>query len=139
MGNRIEYKRFFVISESGKKYFNTDFSSCLNLIHGKNTSGKSTLIQAIQYTFGINSEKKKLEEVLSEQVIFRIDFELLKNDNHPEIISIIRSDEILIIKREDQPLIKFNGIGADNSQEHIKLKKYLADLCGFNLLIRIFW
>jgi AAA15 family ATPase/GTPase len=51
MKTTIEYKSFFAYSESQNKCFYTSFEPNLNLIYGKNTSGKSTLIQAINYIF----------------------------------------------------------------------------------------
>lgn len=128
----IEYKRFFAYSEYKKTYFNTEFSLGLNLIYGKNTSGKSTLIQAILYTFGINDEKLKLKEVLDEKVFFRLDF-TIKAESIIEDVTILRNDEILIIRRANKPIKKFIGIGGDNSKEHIELKEYIADLMGCNL------
>ena len=63
----IEYKRFLAYSEKINKGFFTTFSEGVNIIYGKNTSGKSTLLQAIHYTFGINDEQHKLEEILNEK------------------------------------------------------------------------
>lgn len=97
----------------------------------RNTSGKSTIIQAIHYTFGINDEKHKLTEILSEGVIFRLDFVLKSNET--ENVTIIRDNDFIYIKRENKPLEKFSGIGGNTSNEHIKLKHYLAELFGFNL------
>lgn len=128
----IEYNRFFAYSEEKNQFFNTEFLSGINLIYGKNTSGKSTLIQAILYTFGINDEKHKLKEVLEEKVAFRLDF-TIKEGSNIENITIVRNDEILIIKRPDKAIKKFIGVGADNSREHIELKEYIADLLGCNL------
>ncbi|MEY5049788.1 MAG: hypothetical protein RLZZ175_3147 [Bacteroidota bacterium] len=127
----IEYKRFFAYSEKQKKCFNTIFKPGINLIHGKNTSGKSTLIQAIHYTFGINDEKHKLAEVLDKNVIFRLDFTLKKEDI--ENISILRDGEFIYIRRENIPILKFSGISANNAIEHIHLKEYISELFGFNL------
>lgn len=129
----IEYKRFFAYSEDKNKYFNTEFRPGINLIYGKNTSGKSTVMQAIHYTFGINDEKYKLAEVLNEKVVFRLDFVLKKE--FTENISIIRDDEFIVIKRENQPIIKFTGISGNNSEEHKILKEYLGNLFGFNLYL----
>ena len=53
----LKYKSFFAYSESSNKYFYTSFSEGINLVYGRNTSGKSTLIQAILYTFGNNDLK----------------------------------------------------------------------------------
>lgn len=129
----IEYENFFAFSESSNKYFNTPFSKGMNIVHGKNTSGKSTLLQAMLYTFGINDEKLKLSELLNERVIFRLDFILKKETN--EKISILRDEDFLVIKRQDSPPIKFTGISGDSSVEHIKLKEYLGNMFGFDLYL----
>lgn len=129
----IEYTRFFAYSESINKCFYTKFESGVNIVYGKNTSGKSSLIQAINYTFGINDEKHKLSEIIEENVIFRLDFKLIKDLT--ENITIIRDNEFIYIKRENQPIKKFLGIGGDASVEHKQLKYYLANLVGFNLFL----
>ncbi|KUJ58301.1 hypothetical protein [Chryseobacterium aquaticum] len=131
MKSQITYKTFFIYCEQNKTSFFTDFSDGLNIIYGKNTSGKSTIIQAIHYTFGINDEKHKLNELLNEKVIFRLDFILKKGIE--ENVTIIRDDDFIFIKRENQPLEKFSGISGNSSKEHIKLKRYLSELFNFNL------
>ncbi len=131
MKSHIFYKNFFIYCEQYKTSFFTDFSDGINVIHGKNTSGKSTIIQAIHYTFGINDEKHKLTEILSEKVIFRLDFILKKGIQ--EYITIVRDADFIFIKRENHPLEKFSGIGGNSSREHIKLKHYLSELFNFNL------
>lgn len=68
MNISVKYNRFFAYSTKEKKYSYTEFSEGVNIVHGKNTSGKSTFIQAILYTFGINDEKRKLEELLEDDV-----------------------------------------------------------------------
>jgi hypothetical protein len=129
----IEYERFFAYSEQNNKYFETPFNKGINIVHGKNTSGKSTFIQALLYTFGINDEKSKLAELLQESVVFRLDFILKKEID--EQISIIRDADIIVIKRESKPPMKFIGISGDSSAEHIKLKKTLGELFGFSLFL----
>ncbi|WP_339653629.1 hypothetical protein [Flavobacterium frigidarium] len=131
MKTQIIYKNFFIFSDKSNTSFYTSFSKGFNIIYGKNTSGKSTIIQAIHYTFGINDEKHKLNEILSENVIFRLDF-LIKKD-FVENITIVRDADFIFIKRENQPLEKFSGISGNSSKEHIKLKHYLAELFGFDL------
>ncbi|MDH0450073.1 hypothetical protein [Shewanella sp. GD04112] len=131
MGTLIKYNNFFAFSNKSQKYFNTSFIDGINIVHGKNTSGKSTFIQALLYTFGINDEKRKLAELLDEDVIFRLDFTML---NHNETkVSIVRDDEIVSIKIDKNPPVKFIGIGSNNSREHIKLKVFLSNLFGFTL------
>ncbi len=127
----IEYQRFLAYSEKINKGFFTTFSKGINIVYGKNTSGKSTLLQAIQYTFGINDERHKLVEILNEKVIFRLDF--IIRGKVEEEVTILRDDEFIYIKRENSPLIKFTGIGGNKAEEHKKLKKYLSDLMNFNL------
>lgn len=132
----IEYKRLFAYSEHKNTFFSTEFSSGINLIYGKNTSGKSTLIQSILYTFGINDEKNKLKEVLDEKVVFRLDF-IIKDGSTVENVTLLREDEILIIKRPNLPVKKFIGISGDASREHIELKEYISDLMGCDLYLEI--
>ncbi|MCT3642165.1 hypothetical protein CMU11_08265 [Elizabethkingia anophelis] len=131
MKSQVIYKNFFIYSEQNQTSFYTNFINGINIIHGKNTSGKSTIIQAIHYTFGINDEKHKLTEILSENVIFRLDFVLKKGIE--EYITIIRDDDFIFVKRENHPLEKFSGISGNSSKEHIKLKHYLSELFDFNL------
>jgi energy-coupling factor transporter ATP-binding protein EcfA2 len=133
MKNTIEYNRFFAYSEEHNKCFYAEFKKGVNIIYGKNTSGKSTLLQAINYTFGINDEKHKLSEVLAENVIFRIDIQLVNSSS--EDIVIIRDSDFLFIKREGQPIKKFLGINGNKSEEHKELKKYISELFGFNLFL----
>lgn len=134
MGKLIKYKKLFVYSSKSNKFFCTDFDDGINLVYGKNTSGKSTLIQAILYTFGINDGKYKLKELLNEEVIFRVDFLII--DKISENVTIIRDNNFLVIKRENQPILKFTGIGGDNSYEHTFLKYYLSKLFGFSLYLQ---
>lgn len=133
MKSYIKYKRFFAYSEEHNKSFHTKFGNNINIIYGKNTSGKSTLIQAINYTFGINDEKHKLSEVLDENVIFRLDFEIKREII--EKITIVRDTDFIVIRRKGYPLKKFLGINGNNSEEHKLLKKYLSELIGFNLFL----
>ncbi|TYB76590.1 hypothetical protein ES676_04380 [Bizionia saleffrena] len=133
MKTHIKYNRFFAYSEEHNKYFHTEFNDNINIIYGKNTSGKSTLIQAINYTFGINDENHKLSEVLSENVVFRLDFQIKKTSI--ENITIIRDTDFIFIIRKGIPIKKFLGINGNKSEEHKQLKKYLAELFGFNLFL----
>ncbi|MDD2906762.1 MAG: hypothetical protein PHC74_10710 [Sulfurimonas sp.] len=135
MKSILKYKSFFAYSENAKKYFFTEFSDGVNIIYGRNTSGKSTLIQAILYTFGINDVKTQLSEIKSENPIFRLDCEL-KQDNKIINLVIIRDDENIYIKKDDEAVKSFFGIGGNNAAEHSKLKEYLHNLFGFNLLLQ---
>lgn len=131
MGILVQYNNFFAYSSKENKYFNTTFSEGINIVHGKNTSGKSTFIQAIFYTFGINDEKRKLTDLLKESVVFRLDFTIYTPISTK--VSIVRDDEIVSIKVAEKPPVKFIGISGNKSREHIKLKQYISELFGFTL------
>lgn len=131
MGILVQYNNFFAYSSKENKYFNTTFSEGINIVHGKNTSGKSTFIQAIFYTFGINDEKRKLTDLLKESVVFRLDFTIYTPI--PTKVSIVRDDEIVSIKVAEKTPVKFIGISGNKSREHIKLKQYISELFGFTL------
>lgn len=133
MGTLVKYNNFFAYSSKGQKYFNTTFSDGINIVHGKNTSGKSTFIQALFYTFGINDEKRKLAELLKENVIFRLDLTIYNSASTK--VSIVRDDEIVSIRIAEKPPVKFIGIGGNSSREHIKLKEFLSALFGFTLYL----
>ncbi len=129
----VKYNNFFAYSSRSNKFFNAEFSSGINIIHGKNTSGKSTFLQSILYTFGINDEKRKLNELISEDVIFRLDFTI--GIRNPDKVCIVRDGEIISIKVNDDKVIKFIGISGNKSREHIKLKAFLSELFGFSLYL----
>jgi len=135
MKSILKYKSFFAYSEKTKKYFFTEFSDGVNIVYGRNTSGKSTLIQAILYTFGINDVKTQLSEINDENPIFRLDCEL-KQDDETITLIIIRDDESIYIKKDNEPINSFFGVGGNSSVEHSKLKEYLHNLFGFNLLLQ---
>lgn len=128
----LKYNKFFAYSESSAKHFYTEFDSGINIVHGRNTSGKSTLFLSILYTFGINDGNHYLKEILDEKLIFRIDCTLIKN-NLSEPIILIRDEDTLYIKASKIPLKRFNGISSNNSAEHVKLKLFLNELFEFNL------
>lgn len=134
MSVKLEIEDILVYSELNDKYFYTAFENKLNVIYGKNTAGKSTLIQLILYAFGINDNKIKLSEILTEEIFVRLDCVITKN-NEKLKFTFIRQDETLIIKDANSKVIRFNGIGSDQSVEHIKLKKYFNNLFDFNLLL----
>lgn len=127
-------KSLLVFSTDTEKCFFTEFHEKFNIIKGKNTSGKSTLIQSIIYTFGINDGKEKLNEILQNKLIFRLD--LLFNEDE---ITLIRDNSSFYTFISDKNGIKkikrFDGINADNSNEHVKLKEYISEIFNFNLYL----
>jgi len=135
MNNILKYKSFFAYSEKTNKSFFTEFEDGINIIYGRNTSGKSTLIQAILYTFGINDVKTPLNDILDEKPIFRLDCELSIN-NIITNLTLIRDDENIYIQQENKPTKSFFGIGDNKSAEHIKLKVYLHELFKFSLQLQ---
>jgi hypothetical protein len=130
----FKYNSLFIFSEKNSLFFFTEFSDQVNLIHGPNTSGKSTLIQSLVYVFGINDVKEHLEEILALDVFFRLDFSITADGTTEDFI-LIRDSGILYIKRKDRPTLVFNGVNGNSSFEHIKLKKYFHELFGFTLFL----
>lgn len=130
----LNIENILIYSEAKDKYFFAEFKDKLNVIYGKNTAGKSTLIQLILYAFGINDNKIKLSEILTEEIFVRLDCNIKKGDSIESYI-FLRKDETLLIKNNNSKILRFNGIGGDNSVEHIKLKKYFNKLFNFNLLL----
>ncbi|WP_144408571.1 hypothetical protein [Halomonas sp. KO116] len=123
-----------MFSEEGKKCFYTDFSDGINIVKGKNTSGKSTLIQSIIYSLGINDGNDKLQEILDEQLIFRLDLERTFNGSI-STITLIRDSQSFFIYEAGKSAFRFDGINSDNASEHIKLKEKISSIFGFNLAL----
>ncbi|AOZ94881.1 hypothetical protein [Paenibacillus crassostreae] len=132
MNIKLHFNRLFVYSEDKEKFFNCFFGEKLNVIYGKNTSGKSTLFHSILYAMGINENNKLLSEILEYDVFFRLDCSLVRNDK-VEKISFIREDETLVIVSDNAPIKKFIGISANTSTEHVRLKEYINSIFGFSL------
>lgn len=131
---KINFESLFVFTEDKKSAFYESFGPGANLISGRNTSGKSTLIQSLIYVFGVNDVKEGLHEVLSYNPTFRLDFTKCWGDVK-EPYTIIRETETLYIKEPSGRTVIFYGIDFDVSTEHVKLKKYLSDSFGFNLML----
>lgn len=134
MKTTLYINSILVYSEENNKFFQTEFKDKLNVIYGKNTAGKSTLIQLILFAFGINDNKIKLAEILAEQIFVRLDCTIKKEHEEKNYV-FIRQDETLLIKDENEKVLRFNGISSANSAEHVKLKKYFNNLFNFNLLL----
>lgn len=131
MKTKLIFDKFLVYSE--EKCYVATFKDGINIIIGKNTSGKSTLLQSLLYSMGINDVKQNLYELSKEKVVFRLDSKILK-ENEVVNVTFIRDDSLLII-REGNKQLRFNGINGDSSVEHIKMKEYLSELFGFDLLL----
>lgn len=134
MSVKLNIDRLFVYSEKKSLAFYSEFDSDVNIIRGKNTSGKSTVFQFMLYSFGVNDVKSQLQEILEEDVIVRLDCTLEK-DGSKETLTVIRDDEMVYIKHGDAPVLVFAGISGNSSYEHIKLKEYINHLMDFNLYL----
>jgi len=134
MNNTIMFNRLFVSSESRNVCFSEKFSSRVNIISGRNTSGKSTLIQSLMFVFGVNDVKENLNEILSCQPTFRVDF-TKKTGGIEEAYTIVRDPKSIYVKEPNGKVVPFHGVNADNSVEHVKLKDYISGLVGFSLIL----
>lgn len=131
---RLIYKSFLVYSQRENKYFYEEFGDSVNIVYGKNTSGKSTLFQLLNYTFGINDEKNKLKEILDLDISCRLDCDIIVGKQKIDFIIIRKNDKILI-KYGDKPFESFDGIDGNNSFEHNRLKEYIRNLFNFTLYL----
>lgn len=134
MKTHLHLNSIFVYSETLKRKFFTEFGPKLNVIYGPNTAGKSTLIQLILYAFGINDNKLKLIKILSDNIFVRLNINIITNSVSENYI-FIRKDDTLYIKKPDGKVAVFNGMGADNSAEHVKLKEFFSDLFNFKMTL----
>ncbi|OWO80930.1 hypothetical protein B5C26_16760 [Photorhabdus luminescens] len=130
----IRFDRLFVVSETHGMYFDQKFSHAINIISGCNTSGKSTLMQSILFTFGINDVKDGLNEILRYNPIFRLDFCINKRGIE-EKYTIVRSSGSVYLKKMAQDVVGFHGVDADSRVEHIKLKEKLSQLFDFDMFL----
>lgn len=130
----VYFKALLVFSEEENTFFYEEFSNGINIIKGKNTSGKSTLIQSVIYSFAINDGYEKLFEILEKNVIFRLDFEITKS-NKTTKYSFIRDNYTFFIIEENKVLQRFDGISGNSSTEHIKLKRAISSIFGFSLVL----
>ncbi|MDI6049461.1 AAA family ATPase [Flavobacterium sp. XS2P24] len=92
MKTYLNINKIFIHSEVNNKSFLAEFGKKLNVIYGANTAGKSTLIQLILFTFGINDNKTKLIKILSENIFTRLDITIKKNNENIEY-TFVRKDD----------------------------------------------
>lgn len=132
---KLILKNILVYSITNKGVFSTDFGSGVNIIHGRNTSGKSTLIQSILYTMGINDSKENLNEIIEQNTVFRLECEIMDNDLIKEVI-FVRSDDTIIIHIDDTSPIRFDGINGNSSYEYVRYKELFNRLFDFKLKLQ---
>jgi len=130
----ITFNRLFVSSDSHNVCFCSEFSPNANIISGRNTSGKSALIQSLLFVFGVNDVSEYLDEILGYQPTFRVDFTKTV-DGVDEKYTIVREPKSIYIKEPNGKVVPFHGIDADNSVEHVKLKDYIRNFVGFTLYL----
>lgn len=134
MNATIKFSRLFVSLESNNLCFHNEFSSGTNIISGRNTSGKSSLIQSLLYVFGVNDVSENLSEILEYKPTFRVDFTKTV-EGVDEKFTIVREPKSIYVKEPNGKVVPFHGIDADNSVEHVKLKDYIRNLVGFTLYL----
>lgn len=128
---KLTLKKLCAFSDE-EKGFVYDFNNDISIIHGANTSGKSTLIQTILYVFGINDMNKYLYRVYNESFYIRLDAYIM-NSKQSEPLVVIREGNNVYVKCGNSPIQSFFGINANNSYEHEKLKKYFRKLFDYDL------
>ncbi|MBN4863806.1 AAA family ATPase [Providencia stuartii] len=133
--SKLILKNIFAYSINSGKFFSTDFGSLVNIIHGRNTSGKSTLMQSILYSMGVNDSKENLTDIINENVIFRLECEVKKIDKS-EKVTFVRSDDTLIVRISNTPPKRFDGINGNNSFEYGKYKELFNVLFDFKLKLQ---
>lgn len=128
-------KSLLVYSPSDMKGFYTDFSESVNIVHGRNTSGKSTLIQSVIYAMGINDSKDHLSDINNDGVFFRLDCVLKDHKEYCELV-FVRSHDTLVLKKGSEPAVRFDGINSNNSFEYGRYKDIFSKLIGFSLALQ---
>lgn len=133
--SKLILKGLLVYSPKLDKGFHTEFSESVNIVHGRNTSGKSTLIQSVIYAMGINDSKENLNDINANDVFFRLDCELRNGDEVSKLI-FVRAHDTLILKKGANLPIRFDGINGNNSYEYARYKKTFSELINFNLKLQ---
>ncbi|MBC3380424.1 hypothetical protein H8I69_15005 [Serratia fonticola] len=132
---KLILKNFFVCTIDTKRHFYTDFGEHVNIIHGRNTSGKSTLIQSILYTMGVNDSKENLDEIISNNIVFRLECEKVEDECISKLV-FVRSGDTLVIQYDDTMPMRFDGINSNNSYEYSRYKDLFCDLFKFDLKLQ---
>ena len=133
--SRLILKNILVYSPELEKGFQTEFSDSVNIVHGRNTSGKSTLIQSIIYSMGINDSKDNLNDINEIDTFFRLDCELIKNEVSSKLI-FVRLGDTLVLQYGNNHPIRFDGINTNNSYEYRRYKNIYSEIIGFDLFVQ---
>lgn len=132
---KLILKNIFVCTIDAQRHFYTEFGESVNIIHGRNTSGKSTLIQSILYTMGINDSKENLDEITSNNIVFRLECEKKEGKSTSKLV-FVRSGDTLVIQLNDAIPIRYDGINSNNSYEYSRYKDFFCDLFNFSLKLQ---
>ncbi len=133
--SRLILKNILVYSPELEKGFQTEFSDSVNIVHGRNTSGKSTLIQSIIYSMGINDSKDNLNDINKLDAFFRLDCELIKNEVSSKLV-FVRSGDTLVLQHGNNHPIRFDGINTNNSYEYRRYKNLYSEIIDFDLFLQ---
>lgn len=133
--SRLILKNILVYSPELEKGFQTEFSDSVNIVHGRNTSGKSTLIQSIIYSMGINDSKDNLNDINKLDTFFRLDCELIKNEVSSKLV-FVRSGDTLVLQHGNKHPIRFDGINTNNSYEYRRYKNLYSEIINFDLFLQ---
>lgn len=129
---KLTYNRLLAFDKHGEKSFFTEIHKGVNIIYGRNTSGKSTLIQLLVYAMGINDAKENLNEILEYGITVRLDC-TLECGSETKNISFIRDGSSLVVKEDECLPKRFDGIDGNSSFEYREYKKYFNSLINFDL------
>ncbi|EIZ1316647.1 ATP-binding protein [Vibrio parahaemolyticus] len=130
--SKLIYNSLLAFNKKGDKCFYSKFCNGINIVYGRNTSGKSTLLQLLNYAMGINDSKENLSDVLKEGVVIRLDATL--NDKRKiKKINFVRDNSSLIVNIEGESIQRFDGINGNSSYEYRRYKEFFSSLINFNL------
>lgn len=132
---KLILKNILAYSINSKSFFSTEFGDLVNIIHGRNTSGKSTLMQSILYSMGVNDSKENLIDIINENVIFRLECEIQKKNSFEKVV-FVRLDDTLVIRIADKPPVRFDGINGNSSFEYGRYKELFNQLFDFKLTLQ---
>ncbi|MBJ7277446.1 AAA family ATPase [Marinobacter salarius] len=133
--SKIILESLLVFSLDSENGFYTEFSESVNIVHGRNTSGKSTLIQSIIYSLGINDSKENLKDINEQNVFFRLDCKVLSKGEIYRLV-FVRSGDTLVLQKEDEKPNRFDGIDSNNSYEYARYKSFISEILGFDLILQ---
>ncbi len=119
-------------SSNKKNGYSYNFDDRITIIHGANTSGKSTLMQTILYMFGINDMNKFLDSIYANKYFLRLDA-LIKDETEESPLVVIRNEDKIYVKIGESPIKEFVGISSNSSYEHQQARDFFKNLFKYDL------